>query len=110
MNNVKAWVGAVLAGAIGAGALTLSASASPPAPGHLNLTPNAALVASAPGSGQLVVDWTNELLQIQKTPDLQPATVHPTRSFAIMDAAIEDAVASTTHLGPTYLFTVKSPG
>ena len=110
MRNVKAWVGAVLAGAIGAGALTLSASASPPAPGHLNLTAGAALVASGPGSGQLVVDWTNELLQIQKTPGVQPATVHPTRSFAIMDAAIEDAVASTTHLGQPYLFTVKSHG
>ncbi|HUE58610.1 MAG TPA: vanadium-dependent haloperoxidase, partial [Acidimicrobiales bacterium] len=36
-------------------------------------------------------------------------TVHPTRSFAIMDAAIEDAVVSTTHEGQPYLFTVTSP-
>jgi membrane-associated phospholipid phosphatase len=110
MRKVKARAGAILAGAIGAGALTLSAGASPPAADHLNLTASAALVASAPGSGQLVVDWTNEVLQIVKTPGLQPATVHPTRSFAIVDAAIEDAVVSTTHEGQPYLFTVKSHG
>src|ERR1700722_8575701 len=110
MRRVKAWAGAVLAGAIGAGALTLSASASSAGADHLNLTPSAVLVASAPGSGQLVVDWTNELLQIVKTPGLQPATVHPTRSFAIVGAAIEDAVASTTHLSQPYLFTVNSHG
>jgi hypothetical protein len=110
MRKVKAWVGAVLAGAIGAGALTLSASASSAAADHVNLTDGAALVASSPGSGHLVVDWTNELLQIVKTPGSQPATVHPTRSFAIVDAAIEDAVVSTTHRGQQYLFTVKSHG
>jgi membrane-associated phospholipid phosphatase len=110
MKRVKAWAGAILAGAIGAGALTLSAGASPPAADHLNSNAGAAMVASAPGSGQLVVDWTSEVLQIVKTPGLQPATVHPTRSFAIVDAAIEDAVVSTTHLGQAYLFTVKSRG
>jgi membrane-associated phospholipid phosphatase len=108
MRKIRAWAGAILAGAIGAGMVTLGAGASPAAADHSNLDAPAALVASAPGSGQLVVDWTNEVLQIVKTPGLQPATVHPTRSFAIVDAAIEDAVVSTTHEGNPYLFTVKS--
>jgi hypothetical protein len=49
--------------------------------------------ASVPaGSGALVVDWNRELLRIVRTPGAQPATVHPTRSFAILHAAIDDAV------------------
>jgi membrane-associated phospholipid phosphatase len=110
MRKFRAWAGAILAGAIGAGVVTVGASASSAAADQVNLAPGAAVVASAPGSGRLVVDWTNEVLQIVKTPGLQPATVHPTRSFAIVDAAIEDAVVSTTHEGQPYLFTVKSHG
>lgn len=49
--------------------------------------------AAAPvGSGAVVVDWNRELLRIVRTPGAQPATVHPTRNFAILHAAIEDAV------------------
>ena len=39
-----------------------------------------------------VVEWNKTLLSIVRTPKAQPATVHPTRSFAIMHAAIYDAV------------------
>ena len=39
-----------------------------------------------------VVLWNRTLLVIVRTPGAQPATVHPTRSFAIMHAAIYDAV------------------
>ena len=39
-----------------------------------------------------VVDWNRALLVIVRTKGAQPATVHPTRSFAIMHAAIYDAV------------------
>ena len=39
-----------------------------------------------------VVDWNRTLLMIVRTPKAQPASVHPTRSFAIMHAAIYDAV------------------
>jgi len=39
-----------------------------------------------------VVEWNRTLLMIVRTPKAQPATVHPTRSFAIMHAAIYDAV------------------
>src|ERR1700747_1326743 len=39
-----------------------------------------------------VLEWNRTLLVIVRTPGAQPATVHPTRSFAIMHAAIYDAV------------------
>jgi hypothetical protein len=39
-----------------------------------------------------VVQWNQTLLVIVRTPGAQPATIHPTRSFAIMHAAIYDAV------------------
>src|SRR6201987_1164910 len=39
-----------------------------------------------------VLEWNRTLLVIVRTPGAQSATVHPTRSFAIMHAAIYDAV------------------
>src|SRR6202045_4429624 len=39
-----------------------------------------------------VVQWNRNLLAIVRTPGVQPATIHPTRSFAILHAAIYDAV------------------
>src|SRR5690349_3347168 len=67
-------------------------------------------IALRPGSGQLVVDWNRELIAILGTPGAQPATVHPTRSFAILQAAESDAVTSITHRDPPYLFSVPAPG
>jgi membrane-associated phospholipid phosphatase len=61
------------------------------------------------GSGVIVVDWNKELVRIVSTPGAQPATVHPTRSFAIMHAAIYDAVVSITHVGAPYLFSLNAP-
>jgi len=43
-------------------------------------------------SQNVVVDWNRNLLVIIRTHGAQPATVHPTRSFAMMHAAIYDAV------------------
>jgi membrane-associated phospholipid phosphatase len=65
--------------------------------------------ASAPGSGQSVVDWNRELITLLGTPGLQPATIHPTRNFAILQAAEYDAVVSSTHSGEPYLFSVPAP-
>ena len=59
-------------------------------------------------SGAVVVDWNEELLRIVRTSGAQPATVHPTRSFAMLHAAIYDAVVSITHDAPPYLFTVRA--
>jgi len=62
-----------------------------------------------PGSGQSAVDWNRELITILGTPGAQPATVHPTRSFALLQAAEYDAVTSITHAAPPYLFSVPAP-
>src|SRR6266581_3224050 len=39
-----------------------------------------------------VVEWNRTLLAIVRTPGAQPSTIHSTRSFAILHAAIYDAV------------------
>ncbi|MER6800546.1 twin-arginine translocation signal domain-containing protein, partial [Amycolatopsis mediterranei] len=73
--------------------------------------PSPAAAAPAHASGPAVVlAWNRELLAIVRTPGLQPATVHPTRSFALLHAAIHDAVVATTGTGRPYLFTVDVPG
>lgn len=59
--------------------------------------------------GRLVVDWNAELLRILRTPGAQPATVHPTRSMALLHAAINDAVVSAGHRGHAYLARVPAP-
>jgi membrane-associated phospholipid phosphatase len=71
-------------------------------------TSSPASVAFSPGSGQSVVDWNRELITILGTPGAQPATVHPTRSFAILQAAEYDAVVSITHEGQPYQFLVPA--
>jgi membrane-associated phospholipid phosphatase len=50
-----------------------------------------------------VVQWNRTLLVIVRTAGAQPATVHPTRSFAIMHAAIYDAVNAIDGTHKPYL-------
>ncbi len=50
-----------------------------------------------------VVQWNRTLLAIVRTPVAQPATAHPTRSFAIMHAAIYDAVNAIDRTHRPYL-------
>ena len=50
-----------------------------------------------------VVQWNQTLLVIVRTPGAQPATIHPTRSFAIMHAAIYDAVNAIDGTHQPYL-------
>ena len=50
-----------------------------------------------------VVQWNRILLVIVRTAGAQPATVHPTRSFAIMHAAIYDAVNAIDGTHKPYL-------
>src|SRR5258707_776189 len=61
------------------------------------------------GSGAVVIAWNKDLLHIVQTPGAQPATVPPTRSFAILHAAIYDAVVSITRDAPASLFSVSAP-
>src|SRR4029077_12032838 len=50
-----------------------------------------------------VVQWNKQLLVIVRTAGAQPATVHPTRSFAIMHAAMYDAVNAIDGTHKPYL-------
>src|SRR2546430_6568902 len=73
---------------------------------------SSALATGANGSrssGAIVIAWNKELLHIVQTPGAQPATIHPTRSYAILHAAIYDAVVSITRDAPPYLFSVNAP-
>ena len=68
--------------------------------------PRPATSPFAPDSGQLVVDWNKTLIAILNIHGAQPATIHPTRSFAILQAAEYDATVAITHAGRPYLFRV----
>src|SRR6516164_3302668 len=65
-----------------------------------NLAP---AMAQAPKPASQVVQWNRTLLVIVRTPGAQPATIHPTRSFAIMHAAIYDAVNAIDGTHKPYL-------
>src|SRR5262249_39948531 len=58
-----------------------------------------------------VVQWNRTLLGIVRTPGAQPPTMHATRSFAIMHAAIHDAVdaITATHVPYAISLTGVSP-
>ena len=65
-----------------------------------NLAPS---MAQATKPVSQVVQWNQTLLVIVRTPGIQPATIHPTRSFAIMHAAIYDAVNAIDGTHQPYL-------
>ncbi|MFF3907196.1 vanadium-dependent haloperoxidase [Streptomyces sp. NPDC001848] len=67
------------------------------------------LRTAAAASGMPVVEWNRELITILSDPKAQPSTVHPTRSFAILQAAEYDAVVSITRTGPAYVSSVSAP-
>jgi membrane-associated phospholipid phosphatase len=60
-------------------------------------------------SGQPVVDWNQVLLSIVNTPGAQPASIQPTRNFAIVHAAIYDAVNAIDRSHEPYLISVRAP-
>ena len=60
-------------------------------------------------SGQPVIDWNQVLLAIVNTPGAQPANIQPTRNFAIVHAAIYDAVNSIDRTHEPYLISVRAP-
>jgi hypothetical protein len=70
---------------------------------------SAALTAQAVGASNSVapstdpvIQWNRSLLTIVRTPGAQPATIHPTRSFAILHAAIDDAVNAIDQTHESY--------
>jgi hypothetical protein len=56
-----------------------------------------------------VIQWNRILLGILRTPGAQPATVHPTRSMAIMHAAVYDAVNAIVKTHSDYLVHLRAP-
>ncbi len=97
-------------GAIGAAVALAGADASitPPTKATSEATP-ASDRSRAQESGQPVIDWNRVLLAIVNTPGAQPATIQPTRSFAILHAAIYDAVNSIDRAHEPYLISVGAP-
>jgi PAP2 superfamily len=87
-------------------ALALCANLSPLVASATGTASNHNLDQEARSSAQSVnpvVQWNRNLLLIIRTPGVQSATVHPTRSFAIMHAAIYDAVNSIDRTHRPYL-------
>jgi membrane-associated phospholipid phosphatase len=50
-----------------------------------------------------VIEWNRTLLVIVRTPGAQPSTIHSTRSFAILHAAVYDAVNNIDGFFSPYL-------
>jgi hypothetical protein len=53
--------------------------------------------ARPPAGPDPVIQWNRRLLGLLRTPGQQPATVHPTRSMALLHVAILGAVAGVGH-------------
>jgi hypothetical protein len=77
----------VFACALSSAALTAQVAAGP--------------ISTAP-SADPIIQWNRSLLAIVRTPGAQPATIHPTRSFAILHAAIYDAVNAIDQTHASY--------
>src|SRR4029077_11679801 len=60
-------------------------------------------------SGQPVIDWNQILLSIVNTPGAPPANIQPTRNFAIVYAAIYDAVNAIDRTHEPYLVEMRAP-
>jgi len=54
-----------------------------------------------------VIQWNRTLLVIVRTHGAQPATIHPTRSFALLHAAIYDAVNAIDRRHEPYLVSLE---
>jgi hypothetical protein len=51
-----------------------------------------------------VIQWNQEMLQLLQAPGAQPATIHPTRTIAITQLAVYDAVNAIERRNEAYLF------
>src|SRR5439155_11504195 len=99
-------MGRVLVLPISVAVLLTSCSSTPtdvPSPAYERRPPAPAAASSV----NPVVQWNRTLLEIVRTPGMQPVTVHPTRSFAILHAAIYDAVNAIDRTRTPYLVQVR---
>jgi membrane-associated phospholipid phosphatase len=95
-----------------AAAVVLAGSAHAKTTQQANSTNTYAHVSNGPGgqeSGQPVIDWNRVLLSIVNAPGAQPANIQPTRNFAIVHAAIYDAVNAIDRSHEPYLVSVRAP-
>lgn len=88
--------------------LTLGAQ-SAAAPAAHAVPVETANVVREPARGNAVIEWNQTLLNIVRNPHAQPATIHPTRSFAIMSAAVYDAVDAISRAHPLYGISLAAP-
>ena len=93
------------AGAVGA--TVHGSDGNPYASQYPSASSSRAPAFSAPGA--IVIDWNKELVRIIGTPGAQPATIHPTRSFAMMHAAMYNAIVAITHSNPPYRSSLSAP-
>lgn len=56
-----------------------------------------------------VLEWNQNLLALVQAPGAQPATIHPTRTLAITQLAVYDAVNAIEREGQPYLFDERAP-
>ncbi|MGI5231829.1 hypothetical protein [Actinoallomurus sp. CA-142502] len=68
-----------------------------------------ASVVERPPQDNVVIEWNRTLLGIVRTPHAQPATVQPTRNFAIMSAAVYDAVNAISRAHTLYGISLTAP-
>jgi hypothetical protein len=98
MKRIAVLVAAAMA------ALTLAAtSLGRTAPRHHTRT------ADAPVQPDQVIQWNQELLQLLQVPGAQPATIHPTRTMAITELSVYDAVNAIEGGHQPYLFRDHAP-
>src|SRR5439155_8268134 len=96
-------------GALGAAAVLAAGAYAGTPPTHTSSHPGEARHTRTQESGQLVIDWNQLLLSIVNTPGAQPANIQPTRNFAILHAAIYDAVNSIDRAHEPYLISIRAP-
>jgi len=75
----------------------------------LAATANARAPHRSAEPGQAVIDWNQVLLSIVNTPGAQPANIQPTRNFAIVHAAIYDAVDAIDRTHEPFRISVRAP-
>jgi PAP2 superfamily len=102
--------------AVATATLTLAGSVLARSPGQRSSGSGSPVTATAgatgatgPVSSNPVVQWNQELLTLLQTPGAQPATIHPTRTLAITQLAVYDAVDAITGRYQPYIKTAAAP-
>jgi PAP2 superfamily len=86
--------------------LAMTAIASGRAPAHPHHTARA---SAAPGLPDQVIQWNQELQKVLVAPGAQPASIHPTRTLAITQIAVYDAVNGIVGGGKPILTDLRGP-